>query len=246
MENFLGLIALDWLMSSTILQHTEGKTPWLRSIGSQSTSTRHRAHQGSASNLRRSWSRSCSLFMRMAPVGLTGGAINEQLQSHHKGVRLTEQPITTSVALWNCPRPSTKTTSSLEFSPTPWWRIGTTMSFGCKILKNDGKCSEQRRCEVALKDPTSLCSRAGVSGHTRLPITCSTSPISFFFQVSHQLPEMNSGCQLAEVETRDCRDWLWEDTCWKHADQGRVLSTAVQIENRQKSTKEYKRCIKNH
>ena len=32
--------------------------------------------------------------------------------------------------------------------------------------------------------------------------------------------EMNSGCQLAEVETRDCWDWLWEDTCWQHANQG--------------------------
>lgn len=60
-----------------------------------------------------------------------------------------------------------------------------------------------------------------------------------FFQVSHQLPEMSSGCQLAEVETRDCRDWLWEDTCRKHADQGRVLLCSDW-----KQTKERTRCIK--
>ena len=242
-KNFLGLMALDWLVYWKFLQRTDAKRVRVLDafLVPAAWFTRHfhhscvASHQGSALNLRRSWSRSCSLFMQRAQLVWRVWWIRPEDTRDNTAIHLRvifRGPFESwGEASWTCVK---------RCNTWQWWQLRQ-----CYVVSHVHSMSKAKHQDDII---------TGVFSDTMMKDWDNDvlwlqdigewlqyQSRLVFFQVSHQLPEMSSGCQLAEVETRDCRDWLWEDTCWKHADQGRVLLCSDW-----KQAKERTRCIKNH
>lgn len=222
-------MALDWLMYWKFLQRTDAQrvnrsrifwnaSPNLvgfecfcgaRGLVHAALSPLMRRHQGSALNLRRSWSRSCSLFMQRAQLVWRVWWIRpEDIRDNtaiHLRVIFRGSFESWGEASWSCVK-RCKTWQWLQLRQCYAVSHVHSMSkakhqddiitgvFSDTMMKdwdNDvlwlqdigewWKMMENALTEQKIQSISSG-SRAGVSGHTRLPITCSTSPDSVFFR----------------------------------------------------------------
>ena len=167
------------------------------------------SHQGSALNLRRSWSRSCSLFMQRAQlvwrVWWTRPEDTRDNTAIHLRVIFRGPFESWGEASWNCVercetwqwlqlRQCYAVSHVHSMSKAKHQDDIITGVFSDTMMKdwdNDvlwlqdigewWKMMENALTEQKIQSISSG-STAGVSGHTRLPTTCSTSPDSVFFR----------------------------------------------------------------